>query len=98
MVFALGAGKLFRLDHQGEFEETIVGMYLELSDRLLKPLTFNSQVHRHICCSLGPSEPSRSLEFRTISFSHRIIGRQQQCQRYHSLLPILRPTEVPSIT
>jgi len=25
MVFALGAGKLFRLDHQGEFEETIVG-------------------------------------------------------------------------
>jgi len=26
MVFALGAGKLFRLDHQGEFEETIVGM------------------------------------------------------------------------
>lgn len=25
MVFALGAGKLFNLDHPGEFEETIVG-------------------------------------------------------------------------
>jgi 26S proteasome regulatory subunit N2 len=32
MIFALGAGKLFRLDHQGEFEETIVGMYLIQSD------------------------------------------------------------------
>lgn len=76
MVFALGAGKLFRLDHQGEFEETIVGMYLEQSDPLLKPLMFNSQVHRHVCCSVGPPEPSRSFEFRTISFSHRIICRQ----------------------
>lgn len=26
MVFALGAGKLFNLDKQEEFEETIVGM------------------------------------------------------------------------
>lgn len=26
MVFALGAGKLFNLERQGEFEETIVGM------------------------------------------------------------------------
>lgn len=25
MVFALGAGKLFDIEHQGEFEETIVG-------------------------------------------------------------------------
>lgn len=25
MVFALGAGKLFKLDHGGEFEETIIG-------------------------------------------------------------------------
>lgn len=33
MVFALGAGKLFRLDHQGEFEETIVGMYRVRLDR-----------------------------------------------------------------
>jgi 26S proteasome regulatory subunit N2 len=26
MVFALAAGRLFALHHQGEFEETIVGM------------------------------------------------------------------------
>lgn len=25
MVFALGAGKLFTIDHPGEFEDTIVG-------------------------------------------------------------------------
>lgn len=25
MEFALGAGKLFNLDHEGEFEETIIG-------------------------------------------------------------------------
>lgn len=25
MVFALGAGKLFKLDNGGEFEETIIG-------------------------------------------------------------------------
>ena len=25
MVFALGAGKLFDIEHAGEFEETIVG-------------------------------------------------------------------------
>ncbi|THW57429.1 26S proteasome regulatory complex, non-ATPase subcomplex, Rpn2/Psmd1 subunit [Aureobasidium pullulans] len=29
MVFALGAGKLFRLDHQGEFEETIVAKCID---------------------------------------------------------------------
>lgn len=27
MVFALGAGKLFDIHHDGEFEETILGMY-----------------------------------------------------------------------
>lgn len=26
MVFALGAGKLFKLENGGEFEETIIGM------------------------------------------------------------------------
>ena len=30
MVFALGAGKLFKLDSGGEFEETIIGMSTEL--------------------------------------------------------------------
>ena len=29
MKFALGAGKLFNIDHPGEFEDTILGMYLE---------------------------------------------------------------------
>lgn len=33
MVFALGAGKLFKLDHGGEFEETIIGRSLNLSFR-----------------------------------------------------------------
>lgn len=28
MVFALGAGKLFKLDNGGEFEETIIGRSL----------------------------------------------------------------------
>lgn len=28
MVFALGAGKLFKLDNGGEFEETIIGMFV----------------------------------------------------------------------
>lgn len=28
MVFALGAGKLFKLDNGGEFEETIIGKFL----------------------------------------------------------------------
>ena len=28
MVFALGAGKLFDIDKEGEFEETIIGMFL----------------------------------------------------------------------
>lgn len=30
MEFALGAGKLFRLDNEGEFEETIICAYLYL--------------------------------------------------------------------
>lgn len=30
MVFALGAGKLFNLDHPGEFEETIVGTHIQV--------------------------------------------------------------------
>jgi 26S proteasome regulatory subunit N2 len=29
MVFALGAGKLFNLDNGGEFEETIIGVYIQ---------------------------------------------------------------------
>lgn len=97
MVFALGAGKLFRLDHQGEFEETIVGMCLRLPGLPLNQLTFYSQVHRHVCRSLGPSEPSRSLEFRTFSFPHRIVSRQRQCQRHNPLLAILRPAKVLTI-
>lgn len=28
MVFALGAGKLFKIDQSGEFEETIIGKFL----------------------------------------------------------------------
>ena len=28
MIFALGAGKLFNLDHPGEFEETILGTWI----------------------------------------------------------------------
>lgn len=32
MVFALGAGKLFELDKGGEFEETIIGRSIELSE------------------------------------------------------------------
>jgi len=32
MVFALGAGKLFKLDKGGEFEETIIGRSTELSE------------------------------------------------------------------
>lgn len=28
MVFALGAGKLFKLDKGGEFEETIIGRFI----------------------------------------------------------------------
>jgi hypothetical protein len=98
MVFALGAGKLFRLDHQGEFEETIVGTCLEPPDLLLKQLTFNSQVHRYVCCSLSAPEPSCSLKFRTISFSRRVISRQRQCQRHHSLLAIFRSDKVPPIS
>jgi len=58
----------------------------------------NSQVHRHVCRSLGAPEPSRSLEFCTISFSRRIVSRQRQCQRHNSLLAILRPAKVPSIS
>lgn len=33
MVFALGAGKLFDIEHAGEFEETIVGMCCAQSGR-----------------------------------------------------------------
>lgn len=32
MVFALGAGKLFKLDNGGEFEETIIGEFLLFRD------------------------------------------------------------------
>ena len=28
MVFALGAGKLFDIDNEGEFEETIIGKFV----------------------------------------------------------------------
>jgi hypothetical protein len=98
MVFALGAGKLFRLDHQGEFEETIVGMCLEQSHLLLTQLTTNSQVHRHVRRSLGPPEPTCSLEFRTLSFSHRIISRQRQRKRYDPLFAIFRSAKVPPIS
>jgi len=28
MTFALGAGKLFNIDHPGEFEDTILGTWL----------------------------------------------------------------------
>ena len=31
MVFALGAGKLFKLDNGGEFEETIIGKYPDIA-------------------------------------------------------------------
>lgn len=35
MVFALGAGKLFNLDHPGEFEDTIVGRYTKQTSSIL---------------------------------------------------------------
>lgn len=48
MVFALGAGKLFKLDNGGEFEETIIGKSPDspnrvnsISDQLLPLLQQN---------------------------------------------------------
>lgn len=40
MVFALGAGKLFKLDHGGEFEETIIGKFIKRPawDAYVEPL------------------------------------------------------------
>jgi len=52
MIFALGAGKLFDIDQEGEFEDTIIGLitsFLRASiSRLTKPFDAFSEVHRYV--------------------------------------------------
>lgn len=90
MVFALGAGKLFDLDHEGEFEDTIVSKcvdsYIALSDTA--PATSTNQTPQLITAfpstTNGASSISASLASPTTPFSQSTLPSKSLLSRQDS--------------
>ena len=100
MVFALGAGKLFDLDHGGEFEDTIISRcvdtYIALSD------TTSTAVSNHAPSKLttafptitnGASSTSASLTSPTTPFSQSTLPSRSLLSRQDSINTFDPPTQ-----
>lgn len=91
MVFALGAGKLFDLDHEGEFEDTIISKcvdtYISLSDTALSndsnqpPAQLNTAFPS---TTNGASSTSASLASPTMPFSQATLPSKSLLSRQDS--------------
>jgi len=91
MVFALGAGKLFDLDHEGEYEDTIISKcvdtYIALSDAALpsesnqQPAQLNTAFPSTIN---GASSTSASLASPTMPFSQATLPSKSLLSRQDS--------------
>lgn len=91
MVFALGAGKLFDLDHEGEFEDTIISKcvdaYIALSDTALSndsnqpPAQLNTAFPS---TTNGASSTSASLASPTMPFSQATLPSKSLLSRQDS--------------
>ena len=91
MVFALGAGKLFDLDHEGEFEDTIISKcvdtYIALSDTA--PATSINQAPPQLITAFpstanGASSISASLASPTTPFSQSTLPSKSLLSRQDS--------------
>lgn len=91
MVFALGAGKLFDLDHEGEFEDTIISKcvdtYIALSGTSL--LSSSSQPPPQLTTAFpsttnGASSTSASLASPTTPFSQSTLPSKSLLSRQDS--------------
>lgn len=91
MVFALGAGKLFDLDHEGEFEDTIISKcvdtYIALSGSV--PLSNSSQPPAQLTTAFpsvtnGASSTSASLASPTTPFSQSTLPSKSLLSRQDS--------------
>lgn len=91
MVFALGAGKLFDLDHEGEFEETIISKcvdtYIALSGAV--PTSNANQPPAQLTTAFpstvnGASSTSASLASPTTPFSQSTLPSKSLLSRQES--------------
>lgn len=91
MVFALGAGKLFDLDHEGEFEDTIISKcidtYIALADTA--PAADANQQPSQLNTAFpsttnGASSISASLTSPTMPFSQAILPSKSLLSRQDS--------------
>lgn len=92
MVFALGAGKLFDLDHDGEFEDTIISKcvdtYIALSDTNATAVTSHppSKLTTAFPSSAnGASSTSASLTSPTTPFSQSTLPSRSLLSRQDSI-------------
>ena len=105
MVFALGAGKLFDLDHEGEYEDTIVSKcvdtYIALSDAALANDTNQPPTQLNTAfpsATNGASNTSASLASPTMPFSQAILPSKSLLSREDSTTtfdPSLQAVNVP---
>ena len=91
MVFALGAGKLFDLDHEGEFEDTIISKcvdtYIALSDTALSNDTNQPPAQLNTAfpsTTNGASSTSASLASPTMPFSQATLPSKSLLSRQDS--------------
>ena len=90
MVFALGAGKLFDLDHEGEFEDTIISKcvdtYIALSDTVLtNEVTQTAQLNTAFPSTTnGATSTSASLASPTMPFSQATLPSKSLLSRQDS--------------
>ncbi len=91
MMFALGAGKLFNIDHQGEFEDTIISKcvdtYIALSDTA--PSNDSTQPPTQLNTAFpsttnGASSTSASLASPTMPFSQATLPSKSLLSRQDS--------------
>jgi len=61
MVFALAAGKLFNIEQEGEFEDTIIGMVGLLHLDLKPNCSACSEMHRHLCYHFCEGTPTLTI-------------------------------------
>ncbi|KAK0516720.1 hypothetical protein JMJ35_001323 [Cladonia borealis] len=105
MVFALGAGKLFDLDHEGEFEDTIISKcvdtYIALSDAASTNETSQPPAQLNTAfpsTTNGASNTSASLASPTMPFSQAILPSKSLLSREDSTTtfdPSLQGGNVP---
>lgn len=91
MVFALGAGKLFDLEHEGEYEDTIISKcvdtYIALSD--IEPSTDSQHPSTQLNTAFpsttnGASSTSASLASPTMPFSQATLPSKSLLSRQDS--------------